>query len=109
MRTAERGDVPEQESRTRWWQLKEMPESDRGHRWLLKGAIVTIVFPTLFLVVMRVWVLVVLAVAWLLPRDPTLARWVGWGLFVVGMTVAGWAAFRASRWMWPKPRPASGA
>ena len=61
-----------------------------------------IVFPTLFLILMRVWVLVVLAVAWLLPRDPTFARWAGWGLFVVGMALAGWVALWASRSMWPK-------
>jgi hypothetical protein len=102
MPTAKRGDMPEPDSRTRWWQLKEMPESDGGHRRLLKGAIVLIVFPTLFLIVMRLWVLIVLAVAWTLPRDPTSARWVGWGLFVVGMTLAGWAAFWPSRWLWPK-------
>jgi hypothetical protein len=89
-------------SKTPWWQLAPMPESDRGHRWLLKATITTIVFPTLLLTLMQPWKLVLLALGWILPRDPLWAQWVGWCAVVLGLIVPAWGAFWVCRLIWPK-------
>jgi len=79
-----------------------MAESDRGHSWLVKLVIATIVFPVLVVALMQPWKLVLFGLAWLLPVDARWAQWVGWCAAIFGAMLAGYAALWICRLIWPK-------
>jgi hypothetical protein len=83
--------------------------SDRGHSWLVKLVIVTIVFPVLVLGLRRPWKLVLFGLAWLLPVGTQWVQWVGWCAAIVGVTLAGYVALWICRLIWPKARTSSHA
>ena len=95
--------------RTPWWRLEGMAESDRGHSWLVKLEIVTIVFPVLVLALTQPWKLVLFGLAWLLPPGTRWAQWVGWCAAIVGVTLAGCGALWICLLIWPKPTTSSHA
>jgi len=88
--------------RAPWWRLDDMAESDRGHSWLLKALIVMIIFPTLLLILIQAWKLVLFPLAWLLPAERLWAQVIGWSAVVVGVSVALVGALWVCRLIWPK-------
>ena len=87
--------------KARWWRLEAMAESDRGHAWLVKSVIVVFVFPVLVLAFMQPWKLVTYGLVWVLPPDGSWAQVVGWGVGIVGVLLALFAALWICRWIWP--------
>lgn len=79
-----------------------MPESDRGHSWLVKVLIVMLVFPTVLLAFMQVWQLALAPLAWLLPTGSPWAQLVGWTTAVVGLVFAVVATVWVCRLVWPR-------